>query len=136
LMNLLEKAYSDVVSGFCEVTLNREGATPLFVRIEMLPSVDGLECRAAVLDVTERHVVEVQRKQLIQELQDAAARIKVLSGLLPICAYCKKIRDDQGYWKQLEAYITHHSEASFSHGICPACVKEQYPQFDIDPNTQ
>jgi sigma-B regulation protein RsbU (phosphoserine phosphatase) len=58
----------------------------------------------------------------VQELEEAAARIKVLSGLLPICAYCKKVRDDQGYWTQVESYVSRHSAAVFSHGICPECL--------------
>lgn len=69
-----------------------------------------------------RHEIEKEKELLAKELQDALAKVKLLSGLLPICAYCKRIRDDQGYWKQLESYISDHSEALFSHGICPACV--------------
>jgi hypothetical protein len=61
-----------------------------------------------------------------RELQKALASIKILQGLLPICASCKKIRDDKGYWKQLEVYIRDHSEADFSHGICPECVEKLY----------
>jgi hypothetical protein len=61
-------------------------------------------------------------------VSDSVAHIKVLRGLLPICAGCKKIRDDQGYWSQMEVYIRDHSEADFSHGICPSCVRNLYPQ--------
>jgi CheY-like chemotaxis protein len=63
------------------------------------------------------------------ELQKALVEIKTLSGLLPICASCKKIRDDQGYWTQLESYISEHSEAEFTHGCCPDCMKKLYPDF-------
>ncbi len=66
------------------------------------------------------------RERLILELQNALAQLKTLSGLLPICASCKKIRDDDGYWNQLEAYIQDHSEVVFSHGLCPECAKELY----------
>ena len=59
----------------------------------------------------------------------ALARIKVLSGFIPICSSCKKIRDDQGYWNQLEAYIQNHSEAQFSHGICPDFAEVFYPDY-------
>jgi len=69
------------------------------------------------------------RERLILELQDALAQVKTLSGLLPICASCKKIRDDDGYWNQLEAYIQDHSEVVFSHGLCPECAKELYPEI-------
>jgi len=66
----------------------------------------------------------VQRFKELCALQDALARVKQLHGLLPICMYCKKIRDDHNYWQQVEAYISRHSEAQFSHGICPACYEE------------
>ena len=62
-----------------------------------------------------------------QQLQDALAKVKMLSGLLPICASCKKIRNDAGYWNEIENYIAEHSEADFTHGICPECIKELYP---------
>jgi hypothetical protein len=65
---------------------------------------------------------------------ESLEEIKVLKGLLPICASCKKIRDDNGYWSQLESYIHKHSEAEFSHGICPECFKELYP--DIEPEKE
>ncbi len=69
---------------------------------------------------------ERERDKLIRELQDAMANIKILRGLLPICASCKKIRDDKGYWNQLETYILKHSEAEFTHGICPDCMQKLY----------
>lgn len=70
-----------------------------------------------------------QQKKLISELQDALTKVKQLSGLLPICASCKKIRNDKGYWEQIEKYLRKHSEAEFSHGICPACAKQLYPDY-------
>ena len=63
------------------------------------------------------------------ELQAALDKIKQLSGLLPICANCKKIRDDKGYWHDVAIFIRNHSEADFSHGICPDCVGELYPEL-------
>lgn len=65
------------------------------------------------------------------ELENALAEVKQLSGMLPICSFCKNIRDDKGYWKQIESYIRDHSEAEFSHGICPDCVTKHYPDLDI-----
>ncbi len=73
-----------------------------------------------------------EQEKLIIELRDALSRIKKLSGLLPICASCKKIRDDEGYWNQIELYIRDHSEAEFSHGICPVCAKKLYPEIYND----
>ncbi|MEN6319297.1 MAG: hypothetical protein ABFD82_11150 [Syntrophaceae bacterium] len=70
-----------------------------------------------------------ERKKLIMELQDSIAAIKTLRGLLPICASCKKVRDDKGYWSQIESYITEHSEAEFSHGLCPDCMEKLYPEY-------
>jgi FixJ family two-component response regulator len=77
----------------------------------------------------ERKRSEAERERLIQELQNALAQVKTLSGLLPICASCKKIRDDKGYWNQIEGYIEKHSDAVFSHGICPECANKLYPNY-------
>jgi PAS domain S-box-containing protein len=68
----------------------------------------------------------------ITELKATRARVKVLGGLLPICSSCKKIRDDTGYWNRIEAYIHDHSEADFTHGICPTCARELYPELYED----
>lgn len=84
---------------------------------------------AVVHDITDRKLAEAEREQLISQLQEALAEIKTLSGLLPICASCKKIRDDKGYWQQIEEYIGAHSEAKFSHSICPQCMKILYPEL-------
>lgn len=80
-------------------------------------------------DVTERIQLQIEREALIGELKEALEKVKTLSGFLPICASCKKIRDDQGYWNQIESYISKHSEAVFSHGICPDCAHRLYPEF-------
>lgn len=83
-----------------------------------------------IIDITDRKRAEEEREKLIQNLQDALAKVKTLSGLLPICASCKKIRDDKGYWNQIEQYISEHSDAEFSHGICPECVRRLYPELN------
>lgn len=70
--------------------------------------------------------------QQAADLRDALAKIKTLSGFIPICASCKKIRDDRGYWSQIEKYITEHSDAQFSHGICPDCAHRLYPNITVD----
>ena len=84
---------------------------------------------AIVRDISERKRVEQERETLISELQQALSEIKTLSGLLPICSSCKKIRDDKGYWNQIESYIMTHSDAQLSHGLCPECAKKLYPEF-------
>jgi PAS domain S-box-containing protein len=84
-------------------------------------------------DITKRkHAEEALRKtieereKLIKELQSALDNVKTLQGLIPICASCKKIRDDKGFWNQVEGYISEHTDAKFTHGICPDCAKELY----------
>lgn len=78
-------------------------------------------------DITERKKFEKERELLIKKLQKAVDEIKNLEGIIPICARCKKVRNDKGYWEQVEAYVSKHSSARFSHGICPECVKICYP---------
>ena len=82
-------------------------------------------------NITNRKRAEDEVKEKHENLLKAMKEIKILSGLLPICASCKKIRDDKGYWKQIELYIRDHSEADFSHGICPECANKYYPDFNI-----
>ncbi len=79
-----------------------------------------------VLDITERKQFEAEREKLIKELQYALDNVKTLQGLIPICASCKKIRDDKGFWNQVEGYISQHTDAKFTHGICPDCAKKLY----------
>ncbi len=80
-------------------------------------------------EINTRKQAQLEKEKLIKELQENLDQVKLLSGLLPICASCKKIRDDKGYWRQIELYIHDHSEADFSHGICPECAKKLYPEF-------
>jgi DNA-binding NarL/FixJ family response regulator len=78
----------------------------------------------------------IERKRLVEDLQQALAEIKTLSGLLPICAGCKKIRDDTGYWTQIETYIAARSDACFSHGLCPECIPKYFPGIPFDPQSK
>ena len=82
-----------------------------------------------IRDISVRKGLAREREDLILELKAALDNVKTLSGMLPICANCKKVRDDKGYWNQIEAYISDRSEAKFSHGICPECAKKLYPDF-------
>jgi PAS domain S-box-containing protein len=84
---------------------------------------------ASFIDITERKKIEADRDKLISKLQDALSRIKTLRGIIPICSRCKKIRDDKGYWNQIESYIRDHSDAEFSHSICPECARILYPDL-------
>jgi len=89
-------------------------------------AIAGVVCAAK--DITRIRQAEVERERLIDELQQALKRVNTLQGLIPICASCKKIRDDQGYWHQLEIYLRDHSDAEFSHGICDECARKLYPE--------
>ncbi len=72
----------------------------------------------------------IERQKLLLQLEKTLKELKVLKGMLPICSFCKKIRDDKGYWNQLEAYISEHSEAEFSHGMCPECAKKWREEWE------
>ncbi|MFC1835047.1 response regulator [Thermodesulfobacteriota bacterium] len=82
-------------------------------------------------EIAERQKAEEDKEHLILELREALAQVKKLSGFLPICSSCKKIRNDEGYWQQIEAYIAEHSEADFSHSICPDCAERLYPELKL-----
>lgn len=82
------------------------------------------------INITEKKKVEQERDLVVKELKQALEEIKTLRGILPICANCKKIRDDKGYWNQLESYIQTHTDASFSHSICPECSDKLYGNED------
>ncbi len=95
-----------------------------------LPDKEGRAyCQLGMLeDINDRKLAETERDKLISELQEAMSEVKTLSGLLPICSSCKKIRNDEGYWEGIEKFISERSEAEFSHGICPNCRKKLFPE--------
>ncbi|MFC1816367.1 PAS domain-containing protein [Thermodesulfobacteriota bacterium] len=84
-----------------------------------------------IRDISDRKLAEKEREKLINDLRVALTEVKTLRGFLPICSHCKNIRDDTGYWHQIESYIHKHSDAEFSHGICPECAKKYYPDIDL-----
>jgi len=90
-------------------------------------SITGI--RTTVQDITAFKQMDAERERLITELQKTLGEIRILKGFIPICASCKKIRDDHGYWDQVESYLTRHTDASFSHGICPDCANRLYPEL-------
>ncbi len=102
------------------------GARHFVVEMSDLTEDSGIPAGYVITlhDLTRRVREQREREELIQALQDALGEVRQLSGLLPICAHCKKVRDDQGYWTQLEHYIAKHSQASFTHGLCPECMEE------------
>ncbi len=97
------------------------------------PATKQIFYEGAMEDITYRKLAEADREKLIAQLRSAIGRVKTLSGLLPICSSCKKIRDDHGYWNQIEIYIQNHSNAEFTHSFCPDCVKQLYPEVTIHP---
>jgi prefoldin subunit 5 len=93
--------------------------------VELLESLKNVTNET--IESIDREITE--RKQAEENLREALATIKTLHGILPICSYCKKIRDDKGSWNQLEAYISEHTDAKFSHGLCSECAKKMYPEY-------
>ena len=122
-LRLTREEYEDASSKYLDIYCNLEKKISERTR-ELDAANEKLVC-----EIEERKRTEAEKEQLIAQLQKAMQEVKVLSGFLPICASCKKIRDDTGYWSQIEEYISKHSNALFSHGICPDCVKKLYPEF-------
>jgi PAS domain S-box-containing protein len=100
---------------------------------EAVRDADGKITRiqGAFQDITARKQVEAEREKLINELQDALAEVRTLRDILPICSYCKKVRDDQNYWLKIESYISEHTSTKFSHGICPECY-----EIEVEPELE
>jgi two-component system cell cycle sensor histidine kinase/response regulator CckA len=114
------------------VRLRRDGVgIDVSITVSPIKNTEGdIQGASIVLrDITERRRQERERVRLIEELKEALKRVKTLNGLLPICASCKKIRNDGGYWEQVETYIRSRSNAEFTHGICPDCVRQLYPEY-------
>jgi PAS domain S-box-containing protein len=136
---IVRKQIADILSGRnpgpFEHRIIRKDGVMRWVRNTPVPNYDSqgnlISYDGLIRDIVEIKEAEEKREELVRKLQEALARVKQLNGLLPICAACKKIRDDKGYWQQLEAYIQDHSEAEFSHSICPECFKTLYPDFVI-----
>jgi len=99
-----------------------------------VPDQEGkiLYALGMIEDISARKAAEREKEELIIQLTDALAKIKTLRGLIPICAWCKKIRDDRGYWTRVETYIREHSDATFTHCICPTCLKKEDPATYAD----
>ena len=98
------------------------------------PDVSGIS-RAVELAVA-RHGDMMELRKLNAELRDALRRIKTLEGILPICSYCRKIHDEQGQWLRIESYIQRHTQADFSHGICPECLEEHFPEYSGEKKSE
>lgn len=117
----------------CESTKIEKDGTRRYFVVTATPYFDIDDNLTGIIetfqDITSRRLLEKEMEKLIVNLRQAMDKVKTLSGFLPICASCKKIRDDKGYWNQIESYIKEHSEAEFSHGICPDCAKNLYGDY-------
>jgi len=113
-----------IVSGWFELLRSeyRIGMQDRQVRLQ-------LEKELLESEIAARENLEREKDRTLGELRAALDEVKTLSGLIPICANCKNIRDDQGYWHQVEVYVKEHSTAEFTHGICPGCMEKLYPEF-------
>ena len=129
--SLFESTFVVLVSG--SKTASEEQADGLDIGADgyIIRPIPNRELLARVNALVRILVAERERDRLIVELKEALAKIKTLQGLLPICSYCKKIRDDKGYWNQIERYIGERSDTQFSHGICPECAEKYYPDMDL-----
>lgn len=138
--------FDEVFPALAEALRRRAGSETLTPSLSSDPSVT-LEISVAEIsvrsgrkmgrilllrDISERRRAEEEREKLIGELRDALMNVKKLRGLLPICASCKKIRDDKGYWHQVETYMKDHAEVEFSHGICPECLAKLERELNED----
>jgi hypothetical protein len=129
---MLENTFKGAFEVYVNVTEQMQRLKALFWRSYIIFSL--VICIFLILIVVFSFKIDKaakERENIILELQDALAEVITLRGIIPICSYCKKVRDDKGYWDQIESYIRDHSEADFSHSICPACVKELYPDLKI-----
>ena len=114
-----------------EIVPTRDGKSQYWLSQKfLLRGSDGQrQIGGLAIDITGRKAAEQERERLMSELREAVTAVKTLKGLIPICASCKNIRDDEGYWKQIEFYLCEHSELEFTHGICPTCLERLYPDF-------
>ncbi len=152
LKGILQKALSSISQA------EKDRISQRWIRVDYEPGVDvgriwrwslGIGSGLAILfsliiawnrrlrkEIEGREKAEKEREKVIEELQTALDEVKTLQGFIPICANCKDIRNDEGYWQKLEQYIQTHSEAQFSHGICPECAAKLYPDMDIYHGSQ
>ena len=111
-----------------EWSLRRKDGSYLPVEVSAKIFPDG-RWQGFVRDISQRKEMEKQQADLIRSLRNSLKEIRVLRGLLPICSHCKKIRNDSGIWQQVESYVRDHSDADFSHSVCPTCMEAYYSDY-------
>ena len=118
------------LSNFYSIVRFKEAIVDAFLLIILIiPVLYIFFYKPFIHDIEEREIAEIEKDAAIAKLEKAIDEIKVLKGFIPICANCKKIRDDAGYWQHVETYIRDRSDIEFSHAICPDCSKKLYPEF-------
>lgn len=129
---LIERLSVRGVTGQTEVQFKAHTGIPIWISLSAraftAPSGDTV-FEGYIIDITKRKKAEAEKERLYRELKVSMEQVRTLQGMLPICSHCKKVRDDKGYWNQLEEYISSHSDAQFSHSICPECIEKLYPEF-------
>ena len=135
MLDILAGVRRGDVVGFRETERLHQNGRIIPVAVTISPVKDNagkiIGASAITRDITPQRQAEFERQQLVQSLVSAAKQVRTLSGLLPICPSCKRVRDDAGYWEQVESYISKHSEITFTHNICPACAVACESQFDV-----
>jgi PAS domain S-box-containing protein len=131
----LKKLFGSCVQQTCELRMKKKDGTEFWALLDstIVKNADNTSVyRTIMSDITGRKQLEEKLEKERYRLQKALDEVKTLRGIVPICMHCKKIRDDQGYWSQVEVYVHYHTEAEFSHGICPECMKKLYPDINMD----
>ena len=137
--NSINRKYSDSAGATApsqysyEIEIFHKNGNTHWLEISVVPVFDSfgnvVSSEEIVQDVTRRKKAEVERENLIVDLKKALAEIKTLRGIVPICSFCKHIRDDEGFWNKVESYVGKHTHAKFSHGVCPDCARKHYPEM-------
>ena len=127
------KLSNDTLSGYVYFDTYRKSKNGKLVAVSIsaAPIIVNKKSKGSFViykDISKRKKIEEERENIISELQNALDEVKTLEGLIPICSHCKKIRDDSGFWGNVEQYISKHTNVDFSHGICPDCLEKYYPK--------
>ena len=114
-----------------ELLAMKKDGSEVYVEVGLTPisTTRGKLVIATLIDISRRRKLEEERDELFLDLKDALDNVKTLTGMLPICMNCKKVRDDKGYWEKVDSYLVKHSDATITHGLCPDCAQKLYPDF-------
>jgi PAS domain S-box-containing protein len=130
--DFLNRVFTSEMKMTCELVFQKGDRPPLCSQIEAVACSSGVECRMAVIDISELKRVQEELAAKINQLECALSKVKLLEGIIPICTCCKRIMDDKDKWQQMEKYISQHSEALFSHGYCPECYEKEIVKIKME----